>query len=174
MLDEASRDQKQKVATGFIRDELHAQDFAGPISLRASKVLGPNRRRVAEILRHLKLLSRASLGSLLVFCASFAMGYARLKDFTLRVMNKCVGLDVRMNPALTALPRRNHLQHDLFTQVFLRSLQYGIVVMGFIDAFVDAHHQHRRDIENPGNFGDCMKGRIRFMTAITPAYAHAY
>ena len=24
------------------------------------------------------------------------------------------------------------------------------------------------------NFGDCMKGRIRFMTAITPAYAHAY
>ena len=46
--------------------------------------------------------------------------------------------------------------------------------MGFIDAFVSAHHQHRRSIENSGNFGDCMKGRIRFMTAITPAYAHAY
>ena len=58
--------------------------------------------------------------------------------------------------------------------MFLRSLQYGIVVMGFIDAFVDAHHQHRQGFENPGNFGDCMKGRIRFMTAITPAYAHAY
>ena len=29
-------------------------------------------------------------------------------------------------------------------------------------------------IENPGNFGDYMKRRIRFMTAITPAYAHAY
>ena len=28
-------------------------------------------------------------------------------------------------------------------------------------------------MENSGNFGDCMKGRIRFMTAITPAYAHA-
>ena len=41
-------------------------------------------------------------------------------------------------------------------------------------AFVYAHHQHRRSIENPGNFGDCMKGRIRFMTDITPAYAHAY
>ena len=103
MLDEASRDKKQKVATGFIRDELHAQDFAGPISLRASKVLGPISRRVAEILPHLKLLSRASLGSLLVFCASFAMGYARLKDFTLRVMNKCVGLDVRMNPTLSLI-----------------------------------------------------------------------
>ena len=74
----------------------------------------------------------------------------------------------------TVLPRRNHLLHDLITHVFLRSLQYGIMVVGFIDAFVYAHHQHRRGIENPRNFGDCMKGRIRFMTAITPAYAHAY
>ena len=72
------------------------------------------------------------------------------------------------------LPRRNHLLHDLITQVFLRSLQYGITVMGFIDDFVYAHHQHRQSIENPGNFGDCMKGRIRFVKAITPAYAHAY
>ena len=31
---------------------------------------------------------------------------------------------------------------------------------------------HRRNIDNPGNFGDCMEGRIRFITAITPAYAH--
>ena len=46
--------------------------------------------------------------------------------------------------------------------------------MGFIDAFVYVHNQHRRSIENLGNFGDCMKRRIRFMTAITPAYAHAY
>ena len=46
--------------------------------------------------------------------------------------------------------------------------------MGFIDAFVNAHHQHRQGLENPGNFGDYMKGRIRFMTAITPAYTHAY
>ena len=74
----------------------------------------------------------------------------------------------------TVLPRRNLLLHDLITHVFLRSLQYGIVVMGFIDAFVHAHHQHRQGFENPGNFGDCMKGRIRFMTAITPANAHAY
>ena len=46
--------------------------------------------------------------------------------------------------------------------------------MGFLDAFVYAHHQHRRILENPGNFDDGMEGRIRFMTAITPAYAHAY
>ena len=56
----------------------------------------------------------------------------------------------------------------------MRSLQYGIVVLGFLDAFVYAHHKHRQDSENSGNFGDCIKGRIRCMTAITPAYAHAY
>ena len=39
-------------------------------------------------------------------------------------------------------------------------LQYGIVVVGFIDAFVCAHNHYRRNIENPGNFGDCMKGRM--------------
>ena len=74
----------------------------------------------------------------------------------------------------TALPRRGHLFRDLITQVFLRSLQYGIVVRGLIDAFVYAHNHHRRNIENLGNFGDYMKGRIRVMTAITPACAHAY
>ena len=31
---------------------------------------------------------------------------------------------------------RNHFLHDLISRVFLRSLQYGIVVMGFLDAFV--------------------------------------
>ena len=36
----------------------------------------------------------------------------------------------------TVPPRRGHLFHDLITQVFLRSLQHGIVVMGVIDAFV--------------------------------------
>ena len=63
----------------------------------------------------------------------------------------------------------HHLLHDLITQVFLRSLQYGIVVMGLIDAFVHAHNHHRRNIENLGNFG-----RTHFMTAITPANAHAF
>ena len=66
------------------------------------------------------------------------------------------------------------LFHDLITKVFLRSLQYGIVVMGVIDAFVHAHNHHGRNMDNPGNFGECMKGRIRFMTVITPAYAQAY
>ena len=122
------------------------------------------------------------------------MDDARLKDFTLKSMIIRAVLDARVNPTLShynecprlydmftsfwrqaaVLPRRNHLLHDLITQVFLRSLQYGITVLGFIDAFVYAHHQHRQSIENPGNFGDCIRGRIRSMTAITLAYAHAY
>ena len=34
---------------------------------------------------------------------------------------------------------RNHLLHDLVNRLFLRSLQYVIVVLGFLDAFVYAH-----------------------------------
>ena len=74
----------------------------------------------------------------------------------------------------TILPQRNLFLHDLITRVFSRSLQYGIVVLGFLDAFVYAHHKHRLKYANTGNFGDCMKGRVRLMTAITPAHAHAY
>ena len=40
--------------------------------------------------------------------------------------------------------------------------------------FVYAHHKHRLDSVNAGNFGDCLTGRVRFMTAITLAFAHAY
>ena len=53
----------------------------------------------------------------------------------------------------TVLPRRGHLFHDLITQVFLRSFQYGIVVMGVIDAFDYAHNHHRRNMDNPGTLG---------------------
>ena len=34
-LDEVPQDEKQKIATGLLRDKLFEQDFAGPISLRA-------------------------------------------------------------------------------------------------------------------------------------------
>ena len=169
-LDDAPKNKKHNVATSLLRGKLHRQDFAGPISLRASKALGPiSRYRVADILPHMKLASRASrLGSRLVFYASCATVCARHEDFTLKETSKRVVLDVGMNPILShynecpnlynmftsiweqanELPRRNHLLHDLITQIFLRNLQYGIVVMGFIDAFVYAHWGlHER--ENP-------------------------
>ena len=65
------------------------------------------------------------------------------------------------------VPQRNFLLHDLISGVFLRNLPFGIVVLGFLDAFVCAHHKHRLDSANAGNFGDYMSGRVRFMTAIT-------
>ena len=46
--------------------------------------------------------------------------------------------------------------------------------MGVTDVFVYAHNCHRRNSDNPGNFGDCMEGRIRLTTAITPTCAYAY
>ena len=121
------------------------------------------------------------LDLLLFSCASFATGYVRLKDFTVKVTDRRAELDVQMNQTLSP-NTTNALSYtkclllfgNLITQVFLRGLQCGIVVVGFIDAFVYAHHQHRRSTENPGNFWDCLKGRIRFMTAITSADAHAH
>ena len=40
-LDDSPQEKKQKAATTLLRDEFFRQDFAGPISSRASKVLGP-------------------------------------------------------------------------------------------------------------------------------------
>ena len=196
-LHDSPQDKKQKAATTLLRDALHCQDFAGPISLRASTVLGRiSRYRVAHILPHMKLVSRASrpgitVGFLRILCNGLRTErrfHTEGGEQTCRVgcpdepdslphCNECpllYNIFTSIWGQATVLPQRNHLLHNLITQVFLRSLQYGIVVVGFIDAFVYAHNQHRRSIENPGNFGDCMKGRIRFMTAITPAYAHAY
>ena len=58
----------------LLRDKQNEQDFAGPISQRASNVLGPIiRYGVAVILLHMKLVSRASrlgltVGSLRILC----------------------------------------------------------------------------------------------------------
>ena len=58
---------KKKVATGLLLDKLHKQDFAGPLACRVSKVSGPiSRHRVADILHHMKIVSRASRPWLLV------------------------------------------------------------------------------------------------------------
>ena len=181
---EKIQDKKQKVATNLLCDKLHTQDFAGPISLRASKVPGPiSRYRIADILPHMKLVSRASRPGLTVgFLRILSNGLCKAHRFhtegdeqTCRVgcPNEPDALSLITTNALsctecfflehaTARPRRNHLLHDFITQVFLRNLQYGIVLMGFIYSFVYAHRQHRRCIDNPGNFGDCMKRKNPF------------
>ena len=52
----------------------------------------------------------------------------------------CDDLEKRRGP----LSRRAFLFHDLITQTLLISLQYGIVVMGVIDAFVYAPSRRSR------------------------------
>ena len=169
---------KQKVATGLLLDKLH-QDFAGPLSSRASKILGPiSRYRVADILPHMKLISRASRPGLIVgFLHIQCNGLCTAQRFhTEEHDHACrVGCPNESDPLKHYIecPRLYNIFyiiletcyciatekpffHDLITRVFLRSLQYGIVVMGFLDAFAYAHHQHRQGFENPGNFGDCM------------------
>ena len=155
-----------------------------------------SRHRVADILLHMKNVSRASRPGLLVgFLRVLCTGLCTAKRFhtdehghTCRIgcpdepdsftgYNECprlYSIFISFWRHATILPRRNHILHDLISRVFMRSLQYGIVVLGFLDAFVYAHHKHRLDSLNSGKFGDCMKGRVRLTTAITPACAHAY
>ena len=66
-LEEVPQIKRQKVATGPLLDQLRKQDFASPLSSRASRVLGPiSRHRVADMLPHMKSVSRASRPGLLV------------------------------------------------------------------------------------------------------------
>ena len=73
-LNDAPNSKKQKIATGLLCDSLDMQDFAGPISVRATQILGPiTRYRVADILPHMELAFDASrpglaVGMLRVLC----------------------------------------------------------------------------------------------------------
>ena len=78
----------------FLLSTLYEQDFAVPISLRASKVLGPiSRYRVADILPHMKLVSRASrpgltVGVLRILCTGLCTAltfHTEEHDHTCRV-----------------------------------------------------------------------------------------
>ena len=67
ILDKVPQNKKQKVASSLLLDKLRKQDFAGRLSSRASRVLGPiSHQRVADILPHMKRVSRASHPGLLV------------------------------------------------------------------------------------------------------------
>ena len=151
-LDDVPQSTKQK-AIGLFLDKLHKQDFARLLACRASKVLGPiSRHRVAYILPHMKIVSRASRPGLLVgFFRILCNGlYTAEHDHTCRIgcpdepdslthYNACPRLfNILFSFWIhaTILPQGNHFLHDLIIGVFLRSLQYRIVVLGFLDAFV--------------------------------------
>ena len=60
-LDDVPQNKSRRFPLGYFLTKLHKQDFAGPLSNRASRVLGPiSRDRVADILPHMKFVSRAS------------------------------------------------------------------------------------------------------------------
>ena len=154
---------KQNIATGLLLDKLHKQDFAGPLQ---SCLTSPWDRPVVIVLMMPHMSPRA-LGYLLASFASSVMGFVRRRDFTLLSLITRAVMDAQMNLTLplitmsvpgcttslflrhaTILPQRNHFLHDLITQVFLWSFQYGIVVLGFLDAFTHTHHKHHLDSAN--------------------------
>ena len=120
------------------------------------------------------------------------MTCAQRNGSTWKVWNKDVELGVKMHQILsrtnneclllynmfTTVWRHAETQlrrgHDLSTQIVLRNLQNGIIVIGVIDAFVSAHDHSVEMWKTQWSFGNCREERIRFMTAITPTYARAY
>ena len=103
-LDELPQTKKHKVAIGPLLDKLHNFDFAGPLSSRASTVLGPvSRCRVVDILPRMKLVSRASrIGSLLGFFRVLCHGLCiAQRDLTLKNMIAHAVLDAQMNLTLS-------------------------------------------------------------------------
>ena len=142
-----------------------SRDFAKPVSLRASIILGASQSLwdwtdyASNVSRNAKLLApgypRILFNGLSTaqrfhvegeeqMCRVGCPGWARL---SLTLQRECPLLDnffASVWGQATVLPRRGHLFHDLITQVFLRSLQYGIVVMAVIDANVYAHNHHCR------------------------------
>ena len=101
ILDEVPQNKKQKVASGLLLDKLRTQDFAGHVSGRDTRVLGPiSLHRIADILRDMKRVSRASRpGS----CLLELLPRALHRYFTLRKTIILAVLDVGMNltPSLT-------------------------------------------------------------------------
>ena len=188
----------KKAATALLRDAIEIRDFSVPIAAPVSKILGPiSRHLMAQILTMICDAARASrpgiaVGILRVLCNGMCTAQRfHVDDEEQKCRVGCPGgpdslshyyeCPLLYNFVIAAWrnaavrPRIDHLFHDLVTQTLSRSFQYGIVVVGgVIDAFVHAHNCHRRNSDNPGNFGDCMEGRIRLMTAITLTYAHAH
>ena len=72
--------------------------------------------------------------------------------------------------------QRNCLLHDLISWVFLRSLEFGIVVLGFLHAFVYVHHKNHLDsaklgtlvIVCPEKFGSCLSSLLPTPTNTRP------
>ena len=154
-------------------NKLRTQDFAGPLSSRASRFPGPiSRHRIADILPHMKRVSRASrpgllVGFLCILCDELCNArrfHTAENDHTCRVgcpvtlsLLQCVSQTVEhlfFWGHATKVPQRCFLSHDVISLVFLCGIQYGVVVLGFFDTFIHAHHHHSFESAKAGSFGD--------------------
>ena len=106
-LTKSHKNKKQKDATGLLLDKLLEEDFAGPVSSRASRVLEPiSRHRVADILVHMKSVSHGSRPGLLVGffrtqCNSLCRLCIAQRFLTLKNMITPAVLDAQMNLILS-------------------------------------------------------------------------
>ena len=145
----------QKAAMNLLSfTTIQQRDFSQPISVRASRVLGPiSRHHVAQIIHMVRNAARASrqrlaVGLLRVLCN--CMGTTRRfhidnEEHSCRVgcLDEPDRLSHYYEPLLLSNifgslwrnadfhPRENHKLYDLSTQVLHRGLQHGIAVMGF-------------------------------------------
>ena len=151
-LDNASNDKKQKIATRLLRESLYSQDFDGPISVRATRILGPiSRCCVADVLPHMKLTSRVGIRRVLCNGMCTAQRFHNdEEEHTCRIGCPDRPGPLSLSPttvnvvyctinSLLGRGRRtcNHREATFFliSQVFFRCFQFGITVMGLIDAF---------------------------------------
>ena len=92
-------------------------------------------------------------------------------------MHRTAGLPQTPEPVSTTcrdlVIQLRALLHDLLPQVACTRAQFCVFVLGHVDAFVYAFNQQRRNRETWVSLKTTCKDRIRFMTALPPAYAHA-
>ena len=137
------------------RDEFQKQDFAKPVSVRVPRILGPvSRFRIAQIMPQMSRASRASrpglsAGVLRILCN----GLCTAQRFHVEGEEQRCKVGCLDEPDSLSHYKECPLLYNFLASVW----RQAIVVMGVIDAFVYAHNHHCRNMDNPGNSGDCMK-----------------
>ena len=172
------------------------RDFSRPIARRATEVLCPiSRHRIAHVLSAICCASRGTcprlaVGSIRKMCH----GFCKLKRFssTTKAADRVASsnqivfattIGVRaLRPFFLPLSGGRQVfacvvtffcMTWLITQTACLSIQHRMLTLGVIDASVYVHNRHRHNRNDPGNLQIRMQGRIRLMTALTPAYGHA-
>ena len=156
------------------------RDFSRPIAKRATEILGPGialRRffppSAVQVVTRAPVCPLGLFGSCAMVCVhrDVPMLTTTTKVAQTRVPRRA-GLPSPLQPMSLASILVNF--RDLITHTVCLGVQHGIVLLGFVDAFVYAHNRHRHNKDDPTYFENIMEERTRMMTALTLAYAHAF